>query len=224
MAWSKPCQALLESRAGRFWREAVLLTFVLGLALTLNLSRLGTHGISGDEGIYAFPARAAAVHGHWYPLLSGQGGIFHSKPPLQVWPVALSFYLGGVGERTDRVPSALAGAALVAVVYLFSSWLLGPMTGLLAAALLATCPVWLFRHGAREGVGDPLLCLLLTVALLLYLRYRSTNRLAWLAGACAAAALGGLIKGAIGPGILLAVTAVWEILRPRSRACVALAQ
>lgn len=205
----------LRRRGAGIWLETVFLTLVLGLALTLDLSRLGAHSLLGDEAIYASPAREAAVHGHWYPLRWGDGHIFINKPPLVVWPVALSFYLAGVGERTDRLPSAIAGAALAGVVYLFGSRLLGPWTGLLAAALLATCRPWLFRHGAREGVGEPLFCLLLTVALLLYLRYRSTGRHAWLGGACAAAALAALVKGVFSPAILGAVTAVWEILQQR---------
>lgn len=195
--------------------DAVLLTLVLGLALILDLSRLGAQSLHGDEAIYAMAAREAAVHGHWYPLRWGDGQVFVNKPPLAIWPVALSFYFAGVNEVTDRLPSAVAGAALVGVVYAFGSWLLGPLTGLLAAALLATCRPWLFRHGAREGVGDPLLCLLLAAGLMLYLRYRTTGRRAWLGGACAASLLAALVKGAFGPVVLGAVAAVWELLRLR---------
>jgi len=192
--------------------DAILLTLVLSVALILDLSHLGAQSLHDDEAIYAIAAREAAVHGHWYPLRWGSGQLFINKPPLAIWPVALSFHFAGVGEAADRLPSAVAGAALAGVVYVFGSWLLGPWTGLLAAALLATCRPWLFRHGAREGVGDPLLCLLLTAALLLYLRYRSTGRRAWLGGACAAALLAALVKGAFGPVVLGAVTAVWELL------------
>jgi 4-amino-4-deoxy-L-arabinose transferase-like glycosyltransferase len=192
--------------------EALFLTLSLALALTLNLARLGATSLLGDEAIFANPARAAAVHGHWYPLISGDH-FFVSKPPLMVWPVALSFAVLGVSEEADRLPSAVAGAALVGVVYGFASWLLGPWPGLLAATLLASCRPWLFQHGAREGVGDPLLCLLIAVALLLYLRYRSTGRRAWLGAACAAAAVTGLTKGLIGPLFLGVITVVWEILR-----------
>jgi 4-amino-4-deoxy-L-arabinose transferase-like glycosyltransferase len=197
------------------WLPMSLLAVALGLALALNLWRLGAISLVGDEAIYAYPARAAAVHGHWYPLTYGGGTVFYGKPPLMVWPVALSFWLNGVDEWADRLPSALAGAALVGLVYGFAAWLLGPWTGLLAAALLASCRPWLFVHGVREGVGEPLLCLLLMASLLLYLRYRSTGRGGWLGGACAAAALATLVKGPVAFCFLGIITLAWELARTR---------
>jgi 4-amino-4-deoxy-L-arabinose transferase-like glycosyltransferase len=187
----------------------------VGLALWLNLSRLGARSLMGDEAIYAYPSRLAALQGLWYPLMNRNGRLYTSKPPLVAWPAALSFRLNGVSEWADRLPSALAGAVVVGVVYGFAAWLLGPWPGLLAAALLATCRPWLFHHGVRDGVGDPLLSLLVAAGLLLYLRYRSTGRRGWLAGACAAAVAAGLVKGAIGPLFLGTITLAWEVARTR---------
>jgi 4-amino-4-deoxy-L-arabinose transferase-like glycosyltransferase len=184
------------------------------------MADLGERSLLGDEATYANPGREAAIGGHWYPLVV-RGALYRSKPPLCVWPVALSFRWFGVDETADRLPSALAGAALAGLVYAFAAWLLGRWTGLLAAALLATCRPWLFRHGVREGVGDPLLCLLIASTLLLYLRYRTTGRRRWLLAAAAAAALSGLVKDLVGPLLLLAVLAGWELARRPMLASVA---
>jgi 4-amino-4-deoxy-L-arabinose transferase-like glycosyltransferase len=198
----------VQGRELRLSATAILV--VLAVALTLNLSRLGAGSLLGDEAIYANAAREAAVHGHWYPPMT-RGEVFINKPPLTVWAPALSFSLLGVSEEADRLPSALAGVAEAALVCAFAAWLFDPATGALAGLLLATCRPWLFGHGVREGVSDPLLTLLMTAALLLYLRYRSTGRPSWLAAAGAAAALSSLLKNALGPLLLLAVTVAWEI-------------
>jgi 4-amino-4-deoxy-L-arabinose transferase-like glycosyltransferase len=203
------------SRRSALWPGAVLLVAAIALGLCLDLAHLGAGSLMGDESIYAYPAREAAVHGHWYPPITPKKGIFHSKPPLMVWPVAVSFSLFGVGEWADRLPSALFGALLVGLVYTFAAWLLGTSTGFLAAALLATCRLWLFQHGAREGVGDPLLCVLLMAGLLLYLRFRSTGSRPWFAAACATSVLAALVKGTFGPALLGAIALVWELLRVR---------
>jgi hypothetical protein len=65
----------------------------------------------------------------------------------------------------------------------------------------------------RDGVGDPLLSLLLSGALLLFLRYRTTGRRGWLVAACCAAALSSLLKGALGPLLLAVILSVWELVR-----------
>jgi 4-amino-4-deoxy-L-arabinose transferase-like glycosyltransferase len=195
------------------WLDSVLVAVVVALAAMLATYRLGSRALLGDEAIYANVGRQAAVHGHWYPLVGRHGTYFLNKQPFALWPVALSFRLLGVNEAADRLPSALCAVAVAALVYVFAAWLLNRWTAFLAAALLASCRPWLFQHGARDGVADSLLTLLVAGGLLLYLRFHSTGRRRWLlaAGVCAAAT--GLIKGALGPAMLLAITMLWELLR-----------
>jgi 4-amino-4-deoxy-L-arabinose transferase-like glycosyltransferase len=184
---------------------------LLALALTLNLAHLGARSLMLDEALYANVAWEAAVNGHWYPLVH-RGTLYVAKPPLAVSLQAALFRLVGVSEVAARLPSALSGVSLVMLLYGFVSWLTGRWAGLLAGALLASCRPWLFEHGTRDGVTDALLCLLLTAALLLYLRFRSTGDRRWLLAAGLATAVSSLVKGLLGPFLLLVITACWEIL------------
>src|SRR5579863_2848039 len=198
-----------SSDPSRRWLNWLLATVALFASLALNFHHLGARSLAGDEAIYANPARFAAVDGHWYPLRSQRPGPYHSKPPLMSWPVALSFAIGGVSETTDRVPSALAGAVLVAVVAAFAGWLFGPWTGLLAGLLLAANPLWLGTHGARDGVGEPLLVLLTTVALLSAMAYAHNRRRRWLLGALLAVMAASIIKGLFGPMMVGLILLAW---------------
>jgi Dolichyl-phosphate-mannose-protein mannosyltransferase len=193
------------------WRAAAALALVLAVAGALSLRGLGDASLLGDEAIYAGPARRAAVDGDWYPLRNGEGELFTSKPPLAMWIEALSFRTLGVSELAARLPNALAGMALAALVLGVGAWLWGLPAGILAALLLAATSSWLLRNGVRCGAIDPLLTLALSAALLLYLRYRTTGRLIWLGAAGAAAAAAALLKSVVGPVELLAVTASFEL-------------
>jgi 4-amino-4-deoxy-L-arabinose transferase-like glycosyltransferase len=184
----------------------------LALAAALAMWRLGAAPLYGDEAIYANVARNAAVHGQWYPLRS-RHGFFVSKQGVLVWPMALSFSLLGVNEIAARLPSACCAVATAGLLYAAGAWLFGRWTALLAAALLASSRTWLFEHGARAGVGDPLLALLLAAALLLYLHFRTTGRRRWLFAAAGLALASGLIKAMLAPAMLAVITLVWEGLR-----------
>jgi len=182
---------------------------VLGVALAFDLAHLGARSLLGDEAIYGGAARRAVVHGRWYPPM-GRHRVFAHKPPLIVWLPAASFVVLGVDERADRLPSALAGVAVAGLTCGFAAWLLDPWSGALAGLLLATSRLWLFQHGVRDGVADPWLTLLMTMALLCYLRLRTTGRRGWLAAAAGASAAGALLKGPVGPLLLLGITLAWE--------------
>src|SRR5204863_7765026 len=109
----------------------------------------------------------------------------------------------GFSETAVRLPSALAGAALVAWTAALGADLLGAPAGLAAAALLATTPA-LFTH-ARVARPDVLLVLLLSLALGRAFRWwrdgarrDATAALVWLGAATFA-------KGPVAP-VLFALT------------------
>ena len=194
---------------GRAYRVATvvgLFVLVIMLSGVLNFTGLGESSLFGDEAIYAVPAHHAVAQGQWYPPVY-QHAPYAWKPPLAVWPVAASFLVFGESAFADRAPSALAGVLAAGLLFVCATWMLGPWYGFFAAIVFATCPLWIGWHGPRQGVADPLLCLLVMIALASYRRYRDTGLWAWLFMACAATALSALCKGLFAPACVFIATA-----------------
>ena len=130
--------------------------------LVLALHGLGASDVVGDDEAREAGIVQDVVAGHWlWPRFNGE--LLPDKPILYHWLAALPCVPAGFSERAVRLPSALAGAALVGWTARFGTDLLGAPAGLAAAALLATTPA-LFTH-ARVARPDVLLVLLLALAL-----------------------------------------------------------
>lgn len=194
-----------------FTLKLVFLLLVLGLSGALNFVKLGRSSLFSDEAIYGTIAHNVVENGDWYPLMY-KGLRYSWKPPLAVWPVAVSFSAFGESEFSDRLPSGLMATLTVGLVFLCCSWMLGPWSGLLAALLFATCSPWLEFHGARNGVAEPLLCFLLISALASYHLYKTNHATRWLIAACVAVVLSGLCKGLLGPLVVFVSTLCNEIV------------
>jgi len=129
--------------------------------LVLALHGLGASDIVGDDEAREAGIVEDVVAGHWlWPRFNGE--LLPDKPILYHWLAALPC-TAGFSETAVRLPSALAGAALVGWTAALGADLLGTSAGLAAAALLATTPA-LFTH-ARVARPDVLLVLLLSLAL-----------------------------------------------------------
>ena len=106
----------------------------------------------------------------------------------------------GVSEHNARVVDAVLGVATVLLVFVFGARRLGVWTGALAGLLLATAPLYVTRHGVRDGVQDSAFVLLLTTAWMLYafhLNAETVRARRWaLLGAGVAVGLASLVKGA----------------------------
>lgn len=190
---------------------------VVAVAASLFFDRLGDRALRGDEAIHAQVAREAAASGDWLPLRF-DGGVYTAKPPLKILAVAWIFDRFGVSEFNARVLDPVFGVGTVLLVFLFGARCFGSWTGALAALLLATTPLYVLRHGVREGVQDSALVFLLTAALMLYahrLAGGRSGRLA-LAGAGVAVGLASLVKGPVA-ALALPVLALWESFSHRRR-------
>lgn len=189
---------------------------LLGLAyLLLALHGLGDAPIVGDDEAREVGIVQDIVRGHvLWPRFNDE--TLPDKPTGYHWLAAIAVAIAGFSELAVRLPSALAGAALVWWTVWFGSRLVGPASGTVAGVLLATM-VALFTR-VRVARPDVLLTLCLALALgAFYLWWRDGDRrqgtwaLVW-AGAAT------LAKGPVGPVIfVIAVGAflLWQRALPR---------
>jgi len=93
-----------------------------------------------DEGRNAEVAREMAVSGSWLvPTLEGHA--YLDKPAAYFATVAASLELFGVNEWGARVPSALFGLAILALVYAFAARAYDRATAAFAVIVVATSPM-----------------------------------------------------------------------------------
>ncbi|HXX92661.1 MAG TPA: glycosyltransferase family 39 protein [Planctomycetota bacterium] len=145
--------AALESPSTRFGRSLAIL-LLLDTVLVLSLtSRVTLWQI--DEGRISEVSREMALTGD--PVTPRMGGIpFACYPPLAYWLMAVSGSLFGWNEFAMRLPAALCGVGLVAIVALLArrASLQGPdrspeaadRAGLWAGGILATIPGFVIQQ------------------------------------------------------------------------------
>jgi 4-amino-4-deoxy-L-arabinose transferase-like glycosyltransferase len=98
-----------------------------------------------------------------------------TKPPLFYWSVAACSLKSGVTELTARIPSAVAGFAMVIFTFLIGALLFDRRTGFLAAfALLATN---FFMHQARYAELEGMLTFFVTASIYCFFKgYKTPAR------------------------------------------------
>jgi len=147
-------------------------------------------------------------------LLHVNGEPYTQKPPLYFWLAAAAGAPGGrVTEAAARLPSALAGVALVALALAFGRRLVGAPSALLGAALLMTG--FELADNARRVQLDVLLALWETLALAAFWRLDRGvgTRRANQGLLHAALGLAVLTKGPVGflvPVLVMAAYLAWE--------------
>jgi mannosyltransferase len=156
-------------------RIAPLLGGLLLLAVALRFATLGVQSLDPDEGFTAEIARKS--------LGGALAQVPHteSSPPLYYLVVWLWAKLFGTSAWGLRSLSALAGVALIPVVYALGASLKSARTGLIAAAFATVSPLLVWY--SQEARAYMLFLLLATAAVLLFVR----GRLWWWALASAAA-------------------------------------
>lgn len=168
------------------------------------------HLIASDEGRYAEMAREMWVTGDWItPRYNGYK--YFEKPPLQTWMNALTFAAFGLGEWQARLWTALTGFAGVLMVGYTGRRLFNGRVGLMAAAALASAPLWaILGHFNVLDMGLSFFMGLSLCALLLAqrpgLEMRQVRGWMWLCWAAMALAV--LSKGLVGivlPGAVLVI-------------------
>ena len=151
------------------------------------------------------------VHsGDWVlPRINGEQ--IPSKPPLYHWiAIGFSRLAGGVTELAVRLPSIIAAAAAVGLVFAAGAERWGWVAGASAAVPLATSPEW--AKWATTARTDATFALFLTAAFLLGERWLRDGRRGSLVALALATALATLAKGFSGAGLIAIVLAL-EIWR-----------
>jgi 4-amino-4-deoxy-L-arabinose transferase-like glycosyltransferase len=194
----------LSSRAER-------LTLLVAAAwFALAIHGLGAADIVGDDEAREAGIVQDVVAGHWlWPRFNEE--LLPDKPILYHWLAAVPCAAAGFSEAMVRLPSALAGAALVAWTGLFGAELLGPYSGLVAASLVATTPAF-FDH-ARVARPDVLLVALLSPALGFAFRWWRHGRRRDATAALALVGVATLAKGPVAPvlfGLTLGGFLLWQ--------------
>ncbi len=174
-----------------------------GLLLAVAYLAAALHGLGAADIVGDDEAREAGivqeiVRGDvLLPRFNGES--IPDKPILYHWLAAVPCAVAGFSETAVRLPSALAGVALVAWTARFGTELLGAPAGVVAALLLATTPS-LFDW-TRVARPDVLLVLLLSVALGLAFRWWRDGSRSAATAALAALGAATLAKGPVAPAL-----------------------
>jgi 4-amino-4-deoxy-L-arabinose transferase-like glycosyltransferase len=120
-----------------------------------------------DESLYATTAAEMATSGDWIATtFDGELDYYNSKPPLNVWLIALSFRCFGVGLASLRTPSAVAAWLTVLTLMLWSRRAWNGMTAVAAGVVLSTTFGFLYVHSGRSANTDSLFALLILLTVI----------------------------------------------------------
>ncbi|MBN3772957.1 glycosyltransferase family 39 protein [Burkholderia sp. Se-20378] len=185
-----------------------LVLLVVALAIVWFAPLGLRHLIPSDEGRYAEMAREMFVTGDWItPRYNGYK--YFEKPPLQTWLNALTFAWFGIGEWQARLYTAVASFAGILLVGYTGARLFNPLSGFLAAVVLASSPYWnLMGHFNALDMGLAFWMSLSLCSLLLAQRpgLRPAAARGWMWACWGAMAFAVLSKGLVGlilPGAVL---------------------
>jgi len=170
-----------------------------------------------DEGRYSEVAREMVASADYItPRVDGVA--FLDKPVLYYWLQAAAIHLFGVKEWALRLFPALAGILGCLMTYICGRRLFNRVTGLTAALILATSP--LYFGAAHYANLDLEVAVLTSCALLCFLtgtQEKETYRAPFLIAAYIFAALAFLTKGLIGIAFPAMIAGTWILLLGRWR-------
>ena len=189
-----------------------LLTLTLGSAL-LFVVALGARDLwNPNEALYGRAVVEMAERGAWLvPTVNDE--VFDEKPILYFWLARVAALASGaVDEFSVRLPAALTGIVVVALVYLFTWPYAGRLRARLAALLVVTT-YGVFWTARTVNMDLPLTAALLA-ALLWVVRglddARRASAIPWALAGCAAG-IGFLLKGPVAWLLLALVVVGWRL-------------
>jgi 4-amino-4-deoxy-L-arabinose transferase-like glycosyltransferase len=183
---------------------------------------LGAFGLIGaDEPRYAQVAREMLSRHDWVtPTLQGKAWL--EKPVLYYWQAMLSFLIGGVTDKTARVPTAVDASILIAAIYYFLRNF-RPGSELDGALITASCAGVV--GFARAAATDMPLAATFGISLLTWYAWYENKEnesgrggRVYLAAFYFVLALGTLAKGPVAPALAAIIIFVFLALKREWRA------
>jgi 4-amino-4-deoxy-L-arabinose transferase-like glycosyltransferase len=179
---------------------------------------LGVPGITaGDEAYYHGAARHMARTGEWGRIVfAGENRVYDTftHAPLFFWAKGLVLLVLEDSRFSMRVLSAAFGVVSVATTAWLGRRLAGDAAGLFAGLVQLTTFQFVWVHGARSGVMEPLLLALLAAIAILFLRAIEDGKSFWPHHVCLALLVGLKLGLVVAP--VLAETAFF-LATPRAR-------
>jgi 4-amino-4-deoxy-L-arabinose transferase-like glycosyltransferase len=140
----------------------VALAAILALSAFLNTYKLSQNAWGNTFYSAGVKSMLGSLHNFLFVSFDQGGLVTIDKPPLGVWPQAVSAKLFGFTPLSLLLPEALIGTLTVWVLYLVLSRKLSVLAGLGGALALAVFPSWVAV--SRDNGVDPLLVLLMLLA------------------------------------------------------------
>jgi 4-amino-4-deoxy-L-arabinose transferase-like glycosyltransferase len=159
-----------------------LAAFNLGFRLDAEVVR------EWDESLYATTAWEMHKSGEWLATtFQGALDYYNTKPPLNVWLIALSFKVFGVNLVALRLPSVLAAWGTVALLVWWVRRRFDDGTAVCSGIVLGTMFAFFYDHSGRTATTDAVNTFLIVLAVVVLSGARDRPwMLAWLGPVLAA--------------------------------------
>lgn len=198
-----PVTAIGMTGTASLWGMALaVLLVIFNVTYRLGDEHLG----EWDEALYAATAFEMVSSGDWIGTTSsGALDYYNSKPPLNVWLIALSIKTFGASLVSLRLVSAAATVTTALVLAAWTWTRFGPPVAAVSTVVLATSFGFIHVHAGRSANPDALLALLLfSTVVVLDIAAAAPARRLWLGPLLAAVFL---LKGmaVVLPLLLIAV-------------------
>ena len=205
-----PAPAVRPPVRRRWRRPPAGLVVVTLVSFALNAWALSLNGLGNQYYAAATRSMTTSWSNFFFASLDPGGFITVDKPPVALWIAALSARVFGVNSWSLLLPSALAGAVAVALLWCIVRPRFGTVAATVAGLVLALSPVNVAVN--RLNIPEPFLILFLVAAAWATLKAVEDDRhwVRWvaLAGACVGLAFNTKMLAAFIPGPALALALV----------------
>jgi 4-amino-4-deoxy-L-arabinose transferase-like glycosyltransferase len=156
----------------------IALAGITALSAFLNFFQLQQNKYG--NAYYASAVKSMLLNWHNFFFVSFDPGGFVSvdKPPVDLWLQTLSAKIFGFSGFSLFLPQALAGVLAVVVLFFLVHRWFGPLSGLLAALIMAITPVGVVI--SRDNNIDMMLVLVVLLATWAIMRATEAGRIRWL--------------------------------------------